>query len=68
MELHVDCYSGSQAEEKPKCFRLGERKIEVIKILSQWFTPDHKYFKVLGDDQQIYLLQLDVRSWQWSIS
>ncbi|MCP4688477.1 MAG: hypothetical protein GY859_10520 [Desulfobacterales bacterium] len=68
MNVKVDCYSGYRGEETPRRFTLGERTIEVRDVLDRWLAPDHRYFKLLGDDQGIYILRHDVRTWRWEMT
>src|SRR5262249_46482765 len=45
MKLHVQCYSGSKADERPTRFRLDDREYFVEEILDQWYGPEHIFFK-----------------------
>jgi len=47
---------------------MGTNKIEVRKILDRWLAPDHRYFKVLGDDNAIYIIRHDQGKWQWELT
>lgn len=68
MQIQVECYAGYRGEETPRRFRLGTKKIEVQKILDRWMAPDHRYFKVLGDDNAVYILRHDAESWNWELT
>ncbi len=68
MPIKVECYAGYSGEETPRRFILGERKIEVVDVLDRWFAPEHRYFKVRGDDGFVYILQHDVTSSQWELT
>lgn len=68
MKIEVTCYSGYRGEETPRRIRLGDRKIEVKEIQDQWLAPNHRYFKVLGDDHAIYILRHDSKSWDWDLT
>ena len=68
MQIQVECYAGYRGEETPRRFRLGTQKIEVQKILDRWMAPDHRYFKVLGDDNAVYILRHDAESWNWDLT
>ena len=57
MVLRVVCYAGSRGDETPRRFLLGRRSVEVVKIVRQWLEPDHRYFKILGDDGTVYVLR-----------
>jgi len=50
VDLRVECYSGHRGEETPRRFYLGNRHIEVAEVIDRWLGPDHRYFKVRGDD------------------
>ena len=45
MKLHVQCYSGSKADQRPVRFRLEDREYLVEEILDQWYGPEHIFFK-----------------------
>jgi len=68
MQINVDCYCGYRGEENPINILMGTSKIVVIKILDRWFSPDHRYFKVLGDDNAIYIIRHDQVKWQWELT
>ncbi len=66
--IKVECYAGYRGEETPRCIWMGERKIEVKKVLDQWLAPDHRYFKILGDDSAIYIIRHDTEKWIWELT
>ncbi len=66
--LRVECYSGYKGEETPRRFVDGERRVEVREVVDAWLAPDHRYFKVTGDDGLTYLLRHDVRQDSWSLA
>jgi hypothetical protein len=39
----------------------------VAEELDRWLDPEHRYFKVLGDDGDIYILRHDVPSDAWEL-
>ena len=59
MRIQVDCYAGYRGEETPRCIRMATYKIEVKKVLDRWLAPDHRYFKVIGDDDATYIIRHD---------
>ncbi len=67
MRIRVECYAGYRGEEVPRRFWIGNREIEIKKIEDRWIAPDHRYFKVLGDDNDIYILRHDSVSWDWEL-
>lgn len=65
--LSVECYSGYRGEETPRRFRLGGQVICVRNILDRWLAPDHRYFKVLGEDDALYILRHDPHGDTWEL-
>ena len=65
MNIRVECYSGYKGEETPRRLIIGEQVIGVVKVLDQWLAPDHRYFKVEGDNGSIYIVRHDMTSLQW---
>ena len=59
---------GYRAEESPVRFYLGERKIEVEAILDRWLAPDHRYFKVRGDDKALYIIRHETVTDTWELT
>ena len=68
MEIIVECYSGWRGEETPRRIRMGEREIAVEGILDRWLSPDHRYFKFIGDDGGLYIIRHDCREWRWELT
>jgi hypothetical protein len=65
--VKVECYAGYRGEETPRSIWLGERKIEVIRVIDRWLAPDHRYFKILGDDRALYIIRHDIQKWIWEL-
>jgi hypothetical protein len=57
MRLHVQCYAGGKADERPVRFRLDEREYLVEEIIDQWYGPEHIFFKLRADDSNLYILR-----------
>jgi hypothetical protein len=68
LELKVQCYAGYQGEETPQRFSIGKRVIEITAILDRWLAPAHRYFKVKGDDDGVYILRYDVDADRWEMT
>lgn len=64
----VDCYAGYRGEETPRRFRLGSRTVEVAEVLDRWLDPEHRYFKLRGDDGDLYILRHDAESDAWEMT
>jgi hypothetical protein len=67
MNLMVDCYAGYRDEETPRGVEIGGRRVEVIELIGRWRGPDHRFFKVRGDDGAVYLLRHDERADRWEL-
>lgn len=68
LQIKVECYAGHQSEELPRCFYLGQHKICVEEIIDRWLAPDHRYFKLKGDDNGIYILRHDAVKDFWELT
>ena len=55
-------------ETTPRRFFLRSREIGVTEILDRWLAPDHRYFKIKGDDGAIYIIRHDVAANQWRLT
>jgi hypothetical protein len=65
--IRVECYAGYRGEETPRRLFIGERPIEVVTILDRWLGPDHRYFKLRGDDDGLYILRHDSETDTWEL-
>ncbi|HJU43708.1 MAG TPA: hypothetical protein VJ691_12860 [Vicinamibacterales bacterium] len=68
MALRVECYAGHRGEETPRALTIDERRVEVVEILDRWLAPDHRYFKLKGDDGDIYIIRHDPASDSWELT
>lgn len=67
MEIRVECYAGYRGEQEPRAFWLGERRIAAVEILDRWMAPDHRYFRIRGDDGHVYILRSDEVKGEWTL-
>jgi hypothetical protein len=67
-KVKVVCYAGYRAEETPVRFYLGDRCIEVTEVLDRWLDPAHRYFKLRGDDNGIYILRHSIDNDHWEMT
>jgi hypothetical protein len=67
MNIRVECYAGYRGEQEPRAFWLGERRIAAVEILDRWMAPDHRYFRVRGDDGYVYVLRSDETKGEWTL-
>ncbi len=66
--IRVECYAGYRGEESPQRFYLGERRIEVASLVDRWLGPDHRYFKVRGEDGGLYIIRHDAETNVWELT
>jgi hypothetical protein len=67
MIVQVQCYAGRKADERPVRFQIGDRDILVGEIIEQWYGPDDSFYRVVGDDGNLYLLRHGASTGTWSI-
>lgn len=68
MQIRVDCYAGHRGEETPRRVYLDGHCVEVAEVLDRWLAPDHRYFKVLGSDDAIYIMRHNVSADAWELT
>jgi hypothetical protein len=68
MQVHVECYAGHRGEETPRAFVVGVRPVSVVAVIDAWLAPDHRYFKVKGDDGGVYILRHDSAGATWELT
>jgi hypothetical protein len=68
VDVTVECYAGYTGEQTPRVVTVGDRRVVVVEVLDQWLAPDHRYFKLRGDDQDIYIVRCDVASGRWTLT
>lgn len=64
----MECYAGYRGEEEPRRFQLGGREVAVEEVVDRWYEPEHRYFKVRGDDRGVYILRHDFESDHWDLT
>lgn len=67
-ELTVECYAGHRGEQEPRRVHFSGRVIEVAEILDRWLAPDHRYFKLRGEDGATYILRHDEQRGMWELT
>lgn len=73
LEVHVECYAGYRADERPLRFTLRSSQapdaqaLEVKEVLSQWQGIGYRCFKVRADDGNVYVLRHQERGHTWTL-
>ena len=57
MRLHIQCYAGRKANERPLRFTLNDHEYLVEEVIDQWYGPEHAFFKLRADDGNLYILR-----------
>lgn len=68
MKVRVECYAGHRGEQTPRRFFMGEKKVEVKAVVDSWLAPDHRYFKLTGDDGGTYILRHSPLTGVWELT
>src|SRR6516162_5883376 len=65
MLIQVEHHAGLGAV--PRSLYRGERRIDIIEIIDQWYGPGYRYVKVRGRDSSVYILLFDEIRDQWAL-
>lgn len=68
MKISVQCYSGYKVDETPRSIQFGSLVVEVKEVQDRWIGPDHRYFKVLGEDDATYIIRQNTISQAWELT
>jgi hypothetical protein len=68
VQVRVETFAGHGGVEMPRRVYFDERCIEVVDNLDQWHGLDYRYFKLRGDDGNLYILRLDEPCAEWSLT
>jgi len=66
--IRVESYAGHRADTEPRRLFIGGREVAVTEVIDRWLDPQHRYFKLRGDDGGIYLVRQDTLSDQWELT
>ena len=66
-EIHVQCYAGYRADQRPSRFTVRGRNFDVIEVDDQWHSPDATYFRVRAHDGNYYVLRHDEGQDLWTL-
>ena len=56
MRIRVECYAGYRGEETPRCLVFDGRAVDVAEVVDRWLAPEHRYFKLRGADDAVYIV------------
>ncbi len=68
----VETQLNEHGDELPQGFRVGEKQLRVVEVLDRWYQgrgdpewPAANYYKVLADDQHVYMLKHELEANVW---
>jgi hypothetical protein len=67
MQVKVERDSGGTEGGRLTRLRLDGRDVDVVENLDRWFGEGYVYFKVRGDDGNLYILRLDEAQDAWEL-
>ena len=67
MKIKVECYSGYKGNEGPTRFVMGNRSVEVEQVVDRWYGENASYFRVLGNDENLYILKGPIADGDWEL-
>lgn len=68
MKIIVKCYAGYRADERPTSIQFGSLVVGIKEIQDRWLARDHRYFKVIGDDDATYIIRQGADSAEWELT
>ena len=66
-EMHVECYAGYRADERPIRFALRGHVFEISEVQDRWYSPDAIYFRVRTEDGDYFVLRHDEAQDVWGL-
>lgn len=67
MTLRVECYAGHRADERPVRFEMGGHLFEVAAVEDQWYSSEARYFRVIAQDGNLYVLKHSEARDEWTL-
>jgi hypothetical protein len=68
MQIEVESGADDSGIEKPRRIRLNGRIVEIVETIDRWPGGDYCYFKVAGDDGNLYILRLNETRDSWELT
>jgi hypothetical protein len=65
--MRIRIESDSDLRTAPRSLYRGERRIDIIEIVDQWYGPGYRYVKVRADDNSVYILRFDEICDNWEL-
>lgn len=68
MQLIVETTRTPAGDNEPHAFLLGTRRIVVVEVVDRWISTAQSYYKVLTDDDALYVLRQDAATGDWEMT
>src|SRR6516164_7755210 len=68
MKVQVERCAGHFGFEMPMRFRFGRREVEIVETVDQWYGRDYCYFKIKGNDGNLYILRFEQDRGEWELT
>jgi len=68
MRITVQCYSGHRVDETPRSIQFDSLVVAVKEVQDQWIGMDHRYFKILCEDNATYIIRQNTISQNWELT
>ena len=68
MQVQVEHRTNHLGLERPVRFRFDGREVEIVQIVDQWYGPDYCYFKIKGNDGNLYILRFEESRAAWELT
>ena len=60
--------AGPGGDLEPSVVWFGTRRVGVRAIVDRWFAPATRWFRIDGDDGQLYVVRHDEASGEWELA
>lgn len=67
MKIKVECQSEFKGNGIPMRFFMGSRCIDVEEVADRWHGEHASYFRVLGNDEHLYILKGPMENGDWEL-
>jgi hypothetical protein len=67
VKIKVESFSDAKGQESPSRFMLGTRTVEVAAVADRWYGEQASYFRVLGSDENSYILKGPLEDGSWEL-
>jgi hypothetical protein len=65
--IHVECYAGYKADERPVRLQLGEQMVDIADVEDRWYSPGATFFRVKLTNGERYVLRREDAQEVWTL-